>query len=60
MKKTQKVTPARRSLGAVGKFSAADWSDIYDALMDAANVHHSGARADRIVDLARRVREEKL
>lgn len=43
-----------------GDFSASDWSDIYDALMDAANVHHSGPRADRIVALAQKVREEKL
>ena len=56
----RKVTSARGSLGTVGKLSAADWRDIYDALMDAANVHHSGARADRIVDLARRIREDKL
>jgi hypothetical protein len=41
-------------------FSISDWRDIYDALMDAANVHHSGPRADRIVELARRVRESKL
>ena len=37
------------------KFSAADWRDIYDAMMDAANVHHSGPRADRIVALAQKI-----
>jgi len=42
------------------RFSAADWRDIYEGLMDAANVHHSGPRADRYVDLARRIREEAL
>jgi hypothetical protein len=41
-------------------FSSADWRDIYDALMDAANAHHSGPKADRYVDLARRIREEVL
>lgn len=44
----------------ITKFTAADWRDIYDALMDAANVHHSGPKADRIVALARKVREELL
>lgn len=43
-----------------GKFSAADWRDIYDALMDAANLHHSGPRAERILVLARKIREEEL
>lgn len=42
------------------KFTTADWRDIYDALLDAANLHHSGPRADRISDLARKIREEKL
>jgi len=51
---------ARSRRSQADTFSAADWSDIYDALTDAASVHHSGARADRIVALARRVREEKL
>jgi hypothetical protein len=41
-------------------FSVADWRDIYDLLWDAANVHHSGPRADRAVALAQKVREEKL
>lgn len=50
----------KKTKRAAHAFSAADWRDIYDALMDAANVHHSGPRADRIVELARRVREEKL
>lgn len=49
-----------RSSAARGDFSTADWRDIYDALWDAANVHHSGPRADRIVALAQKVREEKL
>ena len=56
MKKTRKATYRHK----VSPFSKADWRDIYDALMDAANVHHSGPRADRIVDLARKIREEKL
>jgi len=43
-----------------GKFSAADWRDVYDALMDAANWYHSGPRADRTLALARRIREEVL
>lgn len=43
-----------------GTFSAADWRDIYDALMDAANWYHSGPRADRTVELARKIREEVL
>lgn len=51
---TKKQRRSRRDL------SAADWRDIYDALWDAANVHHSGPRADRFVALAQKVREEKL
>lgn len=51
----------KRTSGAAGggdlKFSTAEWRDIYDALMDAANVHHSGPRADRIEALARKIRE---
>jgi hypothetical protein len=42
------------------KFTAADWRDIYDALMDAANWYHSGPRADRTIELARKIREEQL
>ena len=42
------------------KFSKADWSAIYDALMDAANAYHSGPRADRTVELARKIREAAL
>ncbi len=56
----QKTTSSRKARTVVSKFSAADWRDIYDALMDAANVHHSGPRADRIVELARKVREELI
>jgi hypothetical protein len=52
----KKTKTARAARG----FSAQDWRDIYDALMDAANVHHSGPRADRILALARKVREEVL
>jgi hypothetical protein len=52
------VTTKRKTRRA--KFTTADWRDIYDALMDAANVHHSGPRADRYVDLARKIREEVL
>jgi hypothetical protein len=50
-KMTKKTRPA---------FSAADWRDIYDGLMDAANVHHSGPRADRYEALAQKIREEVL
>jgi hypothetical protein len=57
MTKKARKAPANRD---TGKFSAADWHDIYDALMDAANVHHSGPRADRIVALARKIREEMI
>lgn len=42
------------------KFSKADWGAIYDALMDAANAYHSGPRADRTVELARKIREAVL
>lgn len=55
---TKKKSAALRA--ARGMFSEADWRDIYDALMDAANMHHSGPRADRILGLARSVREELL
>ena len=55
-----KTATGRRARGSIGKLSAADWRDIYDALMDAANVYHSGPRADRIVALARKIREEML
>lgn len=60
MKKAEKTkkTPTRRR--SAGDFSARDWRDIYDALMDAANVHHSGSRADRIIALARKIRETGL
>lgn len=54
--KTRKSKRAR----SVDAFTARDWSDIYDALMDAANVHHSGPRADRNIELARKIRETKL
>lgn len=53
-----KKKPACRTRGDT--FSAADWRDIYDALMDAANLYHSGPRADRAVALAQKIREEKL
>lgn len=56
--KTRKSKRAPRSSAAT--FTARDWSDIYDALMDAANVHHSGPRADRNIELARKIRETKL
>jgi len=56
-KSMSKVHPSRRG---ARDFSARDWRDIYDALMDAANVHHSGPRADRIVELARKIRETKI
>lgn len=42
------------------KFSKAEWRDLYDALMDAANGYHSGPRADRTIELARKIREEAL
>jgi hypothetical protein len=53
MKKKRKVV-ARKELSAI------DWRDIYDALMDAASVHHSGPRADRYVELARKIREQVM
>jgi hypothetical protein len=43
-----------------GKFSAADWRDIYDALMDVVSWHHLGLRADRIVALAQKIRKERM
>lgn len=48
-----------RKRGAV-RLSAADWRAVYDALMDAAEVHHSGPRADRILAIAQKIREEAL
>lgn len=39
------------------KLTKKDWSDVYDALLDAAEVHHSGPKADRIVELAKKIRE---
>jgi hypothetical protein len=54
------MSPRRTRGAATSEFSAADWRDIYDALMDAANLHHSGPRADRIIVLARKIREERL
>ena len=50
----------KKKRSAVGKLTVSDWRDVYDALMDAANVHHSGPRADRIVALARKIREGML
>jgi len=35
--------------------SVADWQVVYEGLIDAAGVHHSGPRADRYVALARKV-----
>ena len=60
-----KKTTVRRkvrtgSADRINAFSAADWNVIYDALVDAASVHHSGPTADRYSELATRVREEKL
>ena len=40
--------------------STADWRDVCDALMDAASVHHSGPRADRIEALRDKIREEMI
>lgn len=54
MKKSPKPTTKVRR----GTFSASDCRDIYAALMDAANIHHSGPTADRYIALARRIREE--
>lgn len=48
----------RGGRGGQAPFSVADWRDIYDALMDAANQYHSGPKADRAVALARKIREE--
>lgn len=55
-----KTKPARRARRSADAFSAADWRDIYDALMDAANQYHSGPKADRAIALARKIREEKI
>jgi len=54
------VRTSRKITSSLNKFSAADWRDIYDALIDAAEVHHSGSRADRILALARKIREEVI
>lgn len=53
MKKTGKVR------GSV-RLSSAEWLDVYEALMDAAEVHHSGSRAERILALAKKIREEAM
>lgn len=50
----QKTARHKRAAPALTRM---DWRDIYDALMDAAEAHHSGPRADRILALARKVRE---
>lgn len=55
-----KKKPARRARRGADTFSTADWRDIYDALMDAANQYHSGPKADRAIALARKIREEKM
>ena len=60
MKKSRQITSTRKERTVVGKLSATDWSDIYDALVDAAEAHHSGPRADRILALARKIREEVI
>lgn len=52
---TKKKTDA-----AARVFSAQEWRDIYDALVDSASMHHSGPRAERMIALARKVREEVL
>jgi len=54
------MTKPKKTSKKPARFSTKDWRDIYDALMDAANVHHSGPKADRIVDLARKIRESLL
>jgi len=59
-KKPKVATVHRLPHGSLSEFSAAEWRDIYDALMDAANWYHSGPRADRTVALARKIREEVL
>ena len=51
---------ARRPHRGADGLSPADWRDIYETLMDAANQYHSGPKADRAVALARKIREEKL
>jgi hypothetical protein len=42
------------------RLNAADWRAIYDALLEAAERHHSGPRADHFITLARKIREEKM
>jgi len=54
----KKRTIHKLSNGALSAFSDEEWLDIYGALMDAAEAHHSGLKADRILALARRIREE--
>lgn len=54
------MTKTKNTRGYTGKFSATEWRDIYDALMDAANGYHSGPRADRTLALARKIREEVM
>lgn len=41
------------------RLSRADWRDIHDGLMDAAEAQHSGPRADRYVALAKRAFDKK-
>ena len=60
MKKTARRMRRTRIRSGDVTFATADWRDIYDALMDAANQYHSGPKADRAVALARKIREEKL
>jgi len=58
--KTPKKVSAPRHRGAATHFSVRDWRDIYDALMDAADMHHSGPRADRFAALAQKIRKAGL
>ena len=65
----EEMTATRESVGRrasvadareARRITEADWRTIYDALMEAAEKHHSGPRADHFIILARKIREEKI
>jgi hypothetical protein len=39
-------------------FSASEWREISEALLDAASAHHSGPWAERILELRERIQKE--